>query len=49
MSPLENVGCPHCGSTISTPAAGQGVDDGRLKGTTAACRDCESTVELYYY
>lgn len=49
MSSIENVSCPRCGSTISTPTAGHGVDDQRLKGTTAACRDCEVTVELYYY
>lgn len=51
MSSIENVNCPHCGSTISTQAAkaSHAVDDRRLKGTTADCRDCESSVELYYY
>lgn len=52
MSSIENVSCPHCGSTISTSEtakAGHAVDDRRLKGTTADCRNCESSVELYYY
>lgn len=50
MSSIENVTCPRCGSTISTTTSdGRAVEDDRLKGTTAACGDCESTIELYYY
>lgn len=44
-----NVTCPRCGTEIRATAGGGAVDDARLKGTTADCRSCETSVELYYY
>lgn len=44
-----NVTCPHCGTEIQATANDETVDDARLKGTTADCRSCASSVELYYY
>lgn len=44
-----NVCCPQCGTAMTTTTAGHTVDDDRLKGTTADCRDCDASVELYYY
>lgn len=43
-----NVNCPHCGTEIRAIANDETVDE-RLKGTTADCRSCASSVELYYY
>lgn len=43
-----NVTCPHCGTEIRAIANDETVDE-RLKGTTADCRSCASSIELYYY
>jgi ribosomal protein S27E len=44
-----NVRCPRCGTAMTATDGGHTDDDDRLKGTTADCRDCETSVELYYY
>jgi ribosomal protein S27E len=45
-----NVRCPRCGTAMTATDGGHtDDDDDRLKGTTADCRDCETSVELYYY